>query len=122
MVGNRGGQSLADRRLSAEVRSLGLKKLKAILEGEDNDYQKQIMLKLAASLLPRLNEHSGADGEKLVLQIVNYADTNSTPVQPTELPTGSIESETEIQDSSISSPRGEEQNSTERPDTEITTY
>lgn len=87
MVGNRGGQSLNDRRLAAEVRSLSLKKLKAILEGEDNDYQRQILMKLAPSLLPRLNEHTGEDGEKLFPQPLlagksNVSDNNSDNETP----------------------------------------
>lgn len=79
MIGNRGGQSLNDRRLAAEVRSLSLKKLKAILEGEDNDYQRQILMKLAPSLLPRLNEHTGEDGEKLFPQPLLAGKSNVLP-------------------------------------------
>lgn len=65
-----GGKSLNDRKLAANVRTLTLKKLQAILEDEKHEkysrnYQEQIVLKLAGTVLPRLNEHTGEDGDKL---------------------------------------------------------
>ncbi len=66
----KGGKSLNDRKLAAEVRTLGLKKIRAILLDEVNekyskDLQNQLILRLAGTLLPRLNEHTGEDGEPL---------------------------------------------------------
>lgn len=68
-----GGKSFQDRQLAAEVRSSALKSIKAILNDEPevenwSDYKKQLLLKMSSSILPRLNEHTGADGEALVIQ------------------------------------------------------
>ena len=70
MVGNSKGCSFNDRKLAGEVRSLGLKELKKILGPtyKDKEYQKAILLRIAPSLLPRLNEHSGPEGEQLFPQ------------------------------------------------------
>jgi hypothetical protein len=65
-IGNSGGKSLNDRKLAAEVRSLALGEIKAILDQDGlTEMKKAIILKLAPSLLPRLNEHTGNDGEDL---------------------------------------------------------
>lgn len=63
-----GGKSLNDRKLAANVRTLALRKIEAILLGEDEAAKKEIVLKLAPNLLPRLNEHTGEDGEKLTIK------------------------------------------------------
>ena len=68
--GNTGGKSLNDRQLAASVRSLALTEIKKYLEAKEDGYKnadmkQAIILKLAPSLLPRLNEHTGKDGEDL---------------------------------------------------------
>jgi hypothetical protein len=69
-LGNTGGKSLNDRKLAAEVRSLALGEIKKILEEEKlTEFKKAVILRLAPSILPRLNEHTGEDGEKLVIPI-----------------------------------------------------
>jgi hypothetical protein len=60
-----GGKTLNDRKLAASVRTLGLRELERILKLDDCEYKREIMKKLAPTLLPRLNEHTGEDGEKL---------------------------------------------------------
>ena len=62
-----GGKSYNDRVLAAEVRTLGLKKIKQCLSDDDNkkysaDFQRQLLIRLAGTLLPRLNEHTGENG------------------------------------------------------------
>ena len=73
------GTSFNDRQLAGEVRSLALSHLKKVLDEdyEDKDYQKQMLLKLANTLLPRLNELTGADGEPLILpsELITKNDT-----------------------------------------------
>lgn len=65
-LGNTGGKSLNDRKLAAEVRSLALGEIKAILESEKlTEFKKAVILRLAPSILPRLNEHTGDDGKDL---------------------------------------------------------
>lgn len=65
-VGNTGGKSLNDRQLAASVRSLALGEIQTILMQTGlTEMKKAIILKLAPSLLPRLNEHTGEDGKDL---------------------------------------------------------
>mgnify|MGYP001575822396 CR=1 FL=1 len=59
------GKSFNDRELAGEVRTLALKEIKKALLGKDSEFKKAVVLRLAGSLLPRLNEHTGADGEPL---------------------------------------------------------
>ncbi len=74
-IGNSGGKSLNDRNLAASVRSLALKEIKTILEQKGlTEMKKQIILKLAPTLLPRLNEHTGEDGNQIQVTITNYGD------------------------------------------------
>lgn len=71
-VGNSGGKSLQDRKLAASVRNLTLKKIQAVLEAPiekmkkaEYELYKAILIKLAGSILPRLNEHTGDDGDPI---------------------------------------------------------
>lgn len=80
-----GGKTLNDRKLAAEVRTLSLREMKKVLEGDDADYKKQLILKLAATALPRLNEHTGADGEPLNL---NYDKSFASSSPATDKPQG----------------------------------
>lgn len=84
-VGNSGGKTLNDRRLAAQVRTIALSKIKKLLEAEydgltDNDkrFHDAVLLKLAGTVLPRLNEVSGEDGEPIQFTLIKYADA---PIQ-----------------------------------------
>lgn len=71
-----GGKSFQDRVLAAKVRSEGLLAVQAILNGKKevekwSELKKQLVLKMAPGLLPKLNEHTGNDGEPLVLKFEN---------------------------------------------------
>lgn len=75
-VNNRGGKSLNDRKLAAYVRTLALTEIAKVLaipkvemRPEEYDLYKAILIRLAGTVLPRLNEHTGEDGEKLVITI-----------------------------------------------------
>lgn len=62
-----GGKSFQDRELAARVRTLTLQECeKALLKKKGKLYE-AVLLKLAGSVLPRLNEHTGADGEPLTI-------------------------------------------------------
>lgn len=63
------GIGLGDRKLGAEVRRLTLKEIQAVLLGEDKEYKKALILKLASTVLPRINEHSGEDGGAIKIQV-----------------------------------------------------
>lgn len=60
-----GGKTLNDRLLAANVRTLALRQIKIALEDdseENHSFRKELLLKLATTVLPRLNEVTGADG------------------------------------------------------------
>lgn len=61
------GVNFNDRVLAGKVRGLALTHLKKILDPKykDKAYQKAVLLKLAPTLLPRLNEVTGEGGEPL---------------------------------------------------------
>lgn len=72
MKGNSKGASFNDRELAAKVRSLGLEEIKKILEQKKmNELKKQVLLRIAPALLPRLSEVTGADGKELPIPIFN---------------------------------------------------
>ena len=85
-VGNSGGKSLNDRKQAAEVRRLALFEMQRVLEGEDNEFKKQLLLRLANSVLPRLNEHTGGDGEAINVNIVNYGNNITSPIHSAPIP------------------------------------
>ncbi len=82
---NSGAKPFNDRKLAAEVRSLTLNKMKHILNRpvvEMNERDKQLhdelILKLAGSILPRLTEVTGEDGEKLDFGVVILPKKNGS--------------------------------------------
>lgn len=69
-----GGKSFQDRTLAAEVRSLTLNKIKDLftkprvdMDAHDAKLHDEILIKLAGTVLPRLNEVTGTDGEPIVV-------------------------------------------------------
>lgn len=79
------GVTLNDKRLAAEVRTLTLRQIKKVLEGDDNDFKKQLILKLAPTTLPRINEHTGEDGAPISVNIVKYGDNPTISVRSENL-------------------------------------
>lgn len=79
MKGATKGTSFNDRQLAGQVRSMALEHLKIVLSEDykDKAYQKQMLLKLSSSLLPRLAEVTGEDGRPIQ---VKFDDSfNATP-------------------------------------------
>lgn len=85
------GKTFNDLNLAAEVRTLALEKIKEVLsekEPKDKEFYKAVLLRLAGGVLPRLNEHTGKDGEDLfpkpIMEISNVPkdNGNSTNNQP----------------------------------------
>lgn len=66
-----GGKSFQDRELAARVRTLALKEIEKILKKPTHQLYGAVVVKLAGSVLPRLNEHTGADGAALVVSFDN---------------------------------------------------
>ena len=80
MAGNKnsGGKPLVSRNLIADVRKLTLQEIKKALTGKDLDFKKQVILRLAGSVLPRQLEHTGEDGGPVNINIIKYADHNTS--------------------------------------------
>ena len=70
-----GGKSLQDRELAASVRTLTLQEIEKILKNPKSKLYAPVLIKLAGSVLPRLNEHTGADGKELKI----FYDNAFTP-------------------------------------------
>lgn len=64
------GKQFSDRQLAGEVRDLALNEIKRALLGDDVEFKKAVVLRLACSLLPRLNEVSGPDGAPIPISNV----------------------------------------------------
>jgi hypothetical protein len=72
-----GGKSFQDRELAARVRTLALTEIESILKRKKMDrFKEAVILKLAGTVLPRLNEHTGADGAELPAPIINVQPHN----------------------------------------------
>ena len=69
------GKSFQDRERSANVRNMALSHIEKILNPKykDKKYQKELLLRMAPNLLPRLNEHTGRDGVELPVPIFNVS-------------------------------------------------
>lgn len=63
----KGGREFNDRVQSARVRTLALTKIEAILKGKKTKMQELVILKLAGTVLPRLNELTGEAGGPLII-------------------------------------------------------
>jgi hypothetical protein len=79
-----------NRRKADKLRSLALDEMINVFEGNldyGKDFKKELLLKLTNSVLPRLTEVSGEDGETLQIIIKRPNDTNegNTTFQPTGL-------------------------------------
>jgi hypothetical protein len=74
--------TLNDRHLAARVRTKLLKEIEAVLNGDDFAYKKEIMLKMATTLLPRLNEVTGEDGSSIKITVSKeIAEHYETPCE-----------------------------------------
>jgi len=67
----RGGKSFQDRELAGDVRTKALLAIRDVIDNDEaahaswSEYKKNLLMKLATNLLPRLTEITGADGEPL---------------------------------------------------------
>jgi len=76
------GKSFQDRELAAKVRTLALERSYEILEKKKpKELYEGLLLRFASTILPRLNEVSGPDGEPIpILNVlpVNPSDAKNT--------------------------------------------
>lgn len=85
----RGGKNFQDRELAARVRTLALEQIEKVLKGKESEFKKAVILRLAGTVLPRLNEHTGEGGKELptpILNINNVIPTNNSDKQDSETP------------------------------------
>ena len=72
-----GGKSMQDREQAARVRTLALNEIEKILKKPKHKLYGAVIIKLAGTVLPRLNEHSGHDGGELPVPIFNVSTNPS---------------------------------------------
>lgn len=89
-IGNSGGKSLQDRKLAAEVRRLTLKKIEKLFKMKESEMDEKtrelyrsVFLRLAGSILPRLNEITGDLGEPVKLAF-SYEQAKRVLMEKTE--------------------------------------
>ncbi len=70
-----GGKSFQDRELAARVRTLALGEIEKILKKPKHKLYGAVIVKLAGTVLPRLNEVTGLGGDPLEL-IVRFIDAD----------------------------------------------
>ena len=87
-----------DRIKAQELRSASLKIMIEAVKGEgvfgeDFEFRKQLLLRLASNVLPRLNEHTGEDGEAIkTISQINYIFPNGDNSQTRPETTPSVPS------------------------------
>lgn len=77
----KGGKSFQDRELAARVRTLTLQEIEKHLKKGKGDLYEAVLIRLAGSVLPRLNEHSGPDGAPIPLLNVLSDNSNTEDSQ-----------------------------------------
>ena len=74
------GKDYESRQLSKEVRDFALIEIRDILKGKkkvDKRFRQALILKLAGAVLPRLNEHTGEDGQPVIVKFDNAFTSES---------------------------------------------
>lgn len=75
----KGGKNFQDRVLAAEVRTLTLEEIKKVLKNKKpTEFKKQLLLRLAGSVLPRLSEVTGEGGGPVAVTLVKYGGGTAT--------------------------------------------
>ena len=78
LFGNgQGGKSMQDRELAAKVRDLTLNECYRQLQKKKGRLYEALLIRLAGTALPRLNEHMGKDGKELPVPIFQI---NAIPI------------------------------------------
>ena len=76
-----GGKTFEERELASRVRTLALHEIEKALKNKRNKkLYEAVLIRLAGTVLPRLNEITGRDGETLVVKIAQeIAEKNAIP-------------------------------------------
>lgn len=69
---------MQDRELAARVRKLALEEVEKALKNKKNKRLfEAVLLRVAATVLPRLNEHTGEDGDPIMVKLMQYGGNTS---------------------------------------------
>jgi hypothetical protein len=63
-----GGKTYEERELAKTVRNLALTEIERILRNRKDKLYGPVLVKVAGTVLPRLNQHSGEDGGPIQIQ------------------------------------------------------
>lgn len=74
----RGGKTLQDRKLAADVRNLTLREIFKYLTGDDEEFKRELILKLAVTVLPRITEVHDDEGRELPRPILYAVYSNNS--------------------------------------------
>lgn len=84
-----------DRVLAQQVRTLTLQRIKALLEmprvdmeNRDRDLYEAVLIKLSGTVLPRLNEVTGEDGQPITIQLAKEVAEKTKLYATTPDPSG----------------------------------
>ena len=69
----KGGKTYEERLLANSVRGLALTEIEKILKKPKHKLYGAVIIKLAGTVLPRLNEHSGEGGGPVEVTLIKYA-------------------------------------------------
>lgn len=69
MKGTSKGKSFNDRTLAAEVRTLGLERVRELFKKGKGRLYEQVLTRMSGSLIPRLNELTGENGGPLIVEL-----------------------------------------------------
>lgn len=74
----KGGKTFQDRELAGRVRTLTLERCEKVLKTGKGKLYEAVLLRLAGSVLPRLNEHGGEGGGPVVVRVIKYGGGATT--------------------------------------------
>lgn len=63
------GVSFNDRELAGQVRTLALSEVKKVLQEGEGKLYEAVLIRLAGTILPRLNEITGENGSPVVIEL-----------------------------------------------------
>lgn len=74
-----GGKTYEEREIAKRVRNLALAEIERVLSNRKDKLYGPVLVKLAGSVLPRLNEHTGEDGGPVEVTLIKYAKGVKAP-------------------------------------------
>jgi hypothetical protein len=84
-----------DRLKAQELRSLSIEAMIEVIKGKPSDFKNQLLLRLAGSVLPRLNENTGEDGGPMIIQVAKEG-AEKYGLNPTQSPSDNTIGQTQV--------------------------